>query len=116
MAVISFDSRGEDWLVARWAYKGFLAHARRAVAGDRELEGTIDQAAAFDGLHFEHIDDEAAQRLLPVLVEVAGHVVAGRLLVSVEGRVLDERSQGQFREGVGRLGAMLERYWRRRAR
>lgn len=114
MPSISFgEGERNTWMVARWAYRGLLDHARRAVTGDAALEYAIDEAQALDGLHLGLTDDRVARRLVPILIGVADRVVAGELPVRVEGRRLDDRSQAQFREAVEELRPMLRRYGRR---
>ena len=114
MPSISFgEGERNTWMVARWAYRGLLDHARQAVAGDAALEYAIDEAQALDGLHFQLTDDRVARRLVPILIDLADRVVASELLVSVEGRRLDDRSQAQFRDAVEDLRTMLRRYGRR---
>lgn len=112
MGVISFaDEPDADWGVARWAFCGYLAHAREEVQGDSELEFCIDQAMALDGLHFNLLGDSVAGRLVPVLRRVADDVLEGRRQARVDGRVLDQRSQDQFRRAVRHLRSLLERHF-----
>jgi hypothetical protein len=115
MPVISFGAPGErnTWLVSGWVYRGVLDHARGAVAGDGALELAIDKARALDGLHFHLTDERVARQLVAVLIGVADRVLAGDLLVRADGRLLDDRSQAQFRDAVGDLRTMLRRYGRR---
>lgn len=108
MGIISFgEYPTDDWSVARWAYRGYLEHVRERVQGDSELEFCIDQAIALDGLHFPLLDEQIIGRLAPILRRVADEVVTGQLEACVEGSVLDERSQIQFRQAVGELRALI---------
>src|SRR5687767_11853076 len=76
MGVISFgEEKKDDWVVARWAFCGYLEHVRDEVKGDSELEFFIDQAMALDGLHLTLLAPSIRERLTPVLRFVADEVV-----------------------------------------
>jgi len=105
------DGQDEMWMVARWAFCGYLEHVKNEVEGDQDLELTVDRAIALDGLHLTLLDESILQRLVPVLCQVADQIVAGRRKARVEGRgVLDERSQTQFREAVEQLRGLLQQH------
>lgn len=111
MGVISFGEQPEeDWAVARWAFRGYLEHVKEGAGDDDELAYCLEQAIALDGLHLPLTDQSVVARLNSVLARVADEVIAGKRLVRVDGRILDERSQVQFRETVGELRALIRRY------
>jgi hypothetical protein len=108
MGAISFVDEGQSWVVAGWAFRGYLAHVLKEVSHDPDLRDTLEQAMALDGLHFSLTGPAVAVRLAPVMLRVADEVVAGVRLASVEGRVLDAGSQLQFREAVAELRSLLD--------
>jgi len=109
MGVISNDKDG--WGVAGWAFRGYLDHVLAEVRDDPALAYVLEQAMALDGLHLSLKNPVDVQRLRPVLVRVADEVISGVRRVRVEGRMLDDRSQDQFREAVTELRALFARWW-----
>ena len=71
----------------------------------------VEQAIALDGLGFRLLGDSETERLVPAMMQTADEVIDGRRQVRVEGRVLDGRSQGQFRAAVRELRALLDRHF-----
>jgi hypothetical protein len=107
--VICFGpERDQVWGVAGWAFNGFLDHVLEELS-DADLRYVVQQAMALNGLHF-HLEPETKARLIPIVVRVAEEVTDGKRLVSVEGRVLDERSQEQFRGAVAKLRDLALRH------
>ena len=112
MGVISNGSDAEHvWHVARWAFRGYLHHVLPELRYDRALTDVVELAIDFDGLHLDLADPVAVERLRPVLVRVADEVISGDRHVRVAGRVLDDRSQEQFRQAVAQLRTMFEHWW-----
>lgn len=107
MGAISVGGDHLPWVVARWAFKGYVDQVLGEVRDDPDLAYAVEQALALDGLHLALTDPAVLRRLLPVLHRVADEVVSGTRPVSVEGRILDERSQEQFRKAVAELRSML---------
>jgi hypothetical protein len=107
MGAINVGNGRGPWVVAGWAFRGYLQHVLAEVRDDPELGYLVEQAMALDGLHLPLKDTESVHRLAPVLLRVADEVVSGARPVHIEGRLLDERSQEQFREAVAELRAML---------
>lgn len=103
------DERG-PWVVARWAFQGYLDHVLAEVCGDPSLAYVIEEALALDGLHIPLTDVAIARRLAPILLRVADEVVNGSRPVRVDGRVLGEHDQQQFRDAVTELRTMLSRW------
>jgi len=107
--VISHDQDG--WRVAGWAYRGYLNYVLAEVRHDRALADAVELAISFQGLHLPLEDQVADQRLRPILVRVADEVIEGARPVSVDGRILDARSQDQFRQAVAELRALFTSWW-----
>lgn len=105
MAVISVAPR-KSWLVARWAFLGFLEQVRETIT-DVGLRGTIEQAMALDGLHLHTLTEKERARLVPALLAVADEFIAGKRRLRVEGRTLDDDSQAQVREALVELRDLL---------
>jgi hypothetical protein len=110
MGVIS-NGPEHVWLVARWAFRGYLDHVLAEVRDDPALADAVEAAIDFDGLLLDTTDLAIVERLRPVLVHVADEVVSGVRRVHVEGRILDDKSQEQFREAVAELRTMFARWW-----
>lgn len=108
--VVSFDDSESTWLMAGWAFNGFLHHVQTELKTEPHLQDLVRRAMALHGLHLQLLVPEDAERLLPVLLRVSDEVVAGKRLVRVEGRVLDGRSQKQFRVAVADLRERLRTY------
>jgi len=111
MPSITIGNEAEGtWMVARWAFCAYLQHVEEEIRGDGDLELTIEKAMALDGLHLALQDGQIVRRLIPVLRCVAAEIVDARRDARVDGRVLDEGSQAQFREAVGELRDILDKY------
>ena len=111
MPSISVDQNLEPWVFARWVFRGYLDHVCAEVRDDVELTYVLEEALALDGLHLPLGDATMVQRLGPILLRVAEDVVNGKRLAHTEERVLDERSQAQFRCAVALLRSMLAVRW-----
>ena len=107
MGAIGIGDEHGPWVVARWAFQGYLEQVLTEVEGDAPLAHAVEEALALDGLHLHLTDPAVVRRLLPVLRRVADEVVSGARPARVDGRTLDERSQAQFRQAVAELGALL---------
>jgi hypothetical protein len=110
MGAINVDEVGR-WVVARWAFQGYLEHVLAAVRQDPDLAHAVEEAIALDGLHLSLTDPASAERLGPILLLIADDVVDGRRDACVEGRILDDASQEQFRQAVRELRGMLRHRW-----
>ena len=111
MGVISNGDDEDAWVLARWAFQGYLDHVLAEVGEDPPLAYVVNQAIALDGLHLQRKDVDTVQRLRPVLVQVADEVISGVRRVHVEGRILDDKSQEQFRRAVTELRTLFARWW-----
>jgi hypothetical protein len=107
MGAINVGNEHPPWVVARWAFRGYLDYVLAEVRDDEVLSYAVEKALALDGLHLPLIDATIAQRLGPVLIRVADEVVSGSRPARVLGRILDDASQAQFRQAVAELRCML---------
>jgi len=109
--VISIGESEEDvWLVAGWAYRGVLDHLREAVKGQADLEQAIGKAEIFQALSFDRLEPGIADRLARALLCIIDEIVAGMRQVQVDGRILDETRQTQFREAAAELRPVIVRW------
>ena len=107
MGAINVDGGHKPWVVAGWAFRGYLEQVLAEVSRDPDLTYTVEEALALDGLHLPMLDAALARRLRPMLMRVAEEVVSGARPVRANGQVLDSRSQEQFRRAVAELRAIL---------
>jgi hypothetical protein len=107
MGAINVGGGHAPWVVAGWAFRGFLNLVLKEVQNDSILAYTIEEAIALDGLHLPLIEPAVVRRLAPVMLRVAGEVASGARPVCAEGRTLDSNSQKQFRQAVAELRAIL---------
>jgi len=107
MGVIIVGAEHEPWMVARWAFRGYLEHVLAEVSRDKELTFAIEEALALDGLHLPLLDPAVVRRLMPTLVRVAEEVVRGERQVQANGLILRGSSQDQFRQAVAELREIL---------
>jgi hypothetical protein len=107
MGAINIGNGHLPWVVARWAFQGYLDFVLEEVLDDEVLTYVVEEALALDGLHLPLTDATIVQRLGPVLIRVADEVMSGARPARVVGRVLDDASQAQFRQAVAELRCML---------
>ena len=85
-----------------------MGHAILEAGSDGDVKLVLERAIALDGLHFHLLKAEEARKTWDLLVRTTRRAVSGDLpKVEVEGRVLDERSQEQFRAAAKELAALL---------
>ena len=110
MAIISFgDTKEEIWLVARWVFHGLIARMM-LLSDDAEVRAKLEIALAVDALLFSDLAKDLSVKIAPTLRQAVDDAISGAYKVDVEGRVLDEASQAQFRRAVGELKRMMERH------
>ena len=108
MGAINVGGGRGPWVVAGWAFRGYLDQVLAEVRGDPALASTVEEALALKGLHLPLTDPAVVRRLVPVLLRVADEVVRGARPVRADGRLLDDVSQEQFRHAVAELRAILD--------
>ena len=107
MGAINVGGGHKPWVVAGWAFRGYLEQVLAEVRRDPDLTYTVEEALALDGLHLPMLDAAIARRLLPTLMRVADEVVAGARPIRANGRLLDNGSQEQVRRAVAELRSTL---------
>jgi hypothetical protein len=96
------------WQVARWAFVWLLRQAQAECADDSSTRPIFEKAIALDGLHLHLLEPDDARATRRVLLKVASTAAAGGLpAVEVDGRVLDDASQQEFRTAANELISML---------
>jgi len=109
MPVISFGKGVEDdWFVARWAFRGLLKRTLE-LSHDVDAQEKLGVALAVDGLHFPDMAPGLVAKIAPALRKAIGDITSGDYKVEVEGRVLDDVSQAQFRNAVRALEPLVLR-------
>ena len=102
----------QAWSSRNWIYRGLLGHAlaEYASADDRlarEIRLCMDiQSVLFPLL--QERDAILAEQVRAALKKTARRCADGELLCSVEGRLLDDAGQLQFKEETARLVEMME--------
>ena len=97
------------WQVARWAFVWLLRQAMAECGEDSMTRVLFERAIALDGLHLHLLGVDEARKARQVLLKVASSGARGQLApVEVDGQVLDERSQRQFRVAAKELEGLLE--------
>jgi hypothetical protein len=100
----------KSWSVANWVYWGVMDHVLDALASDPTVAHRVEGCKWMQILSFPLLrsDDAAlAERVLTALETVANKCADGTLSCKVDGRILDDDSQQQFREATHELVVML---------
>jgi hypothetical protein len=98
----------DAWHVARWAFVWLLRQAMVECGDDSATRLLFERGIALDGLHLHLLSADEAGRARRILQSIAARGARGQLpRVEVDGRVLDERSQRQFRDAVKELEELL---------
>jgi hypothetical protein len=72
MAAVSIP-HNDPWIVARWAFR-ILLQRTSSELGLEEDKSALEQAIALDGLHFDLLPVDQAQRLARALEAAAEHL------------------------------------------
>ena len=111
MAGVIRVSDKQSWSSANWAYSALMDYLIEAVTGVQEIAHRVEVSKWMQHLSFPMLyeeNPEVARIVFTTLQNVAERCAAGDLLCKVEGRVLDDVSQAQFREAMGRLVSVLK--------
>ncbi len=101
-----------EWQVSNWAYRSLMDRVLELVAGEPQIAHFIEITKWNHGLDIPamQIDEpEIAGPVLRALKSAAQSCSEGTATAKVDGRVLDEESQRQFREATHELTTMLSR-------
>ena len=98
MIIITFDDDAKNARFhANWVGYGYLEQVKREVLEDPDLVYELERGMGCSGLSLESQPPAILDRLLSVMRRVADEAAAGKRQVDVEGRVLDDTAQSQFR-------------------
>ena len=107
-----FVSRGKnrEWSSSNWVFWGFMDHVLEALSGSPDVAHRAEGCKWNQMLSFEIIgeeDSDIAGIILDTCRVVAQKCMNGELLCKVDGRILDDESQTQFREAMQELVVVL---------
>ena len=110
MAGIITIADGQDWYVSNWVYWNLMDQVLEMVAGEPAVAHFVEVSKWNHGLDIPEMlkeETEIAGPVLCALNNAAQRCSEGSVTAKVDGRVLDDESQRQFRETTGELVAML---------
>jgi hypothetical protein len=105
-------AEGQEWLVSNWAYRSLMDCVLEMVAGEPPIAQFIEIAKWNHGLDIPAMQQDEPELVGPVLhalKNAAQNCSEGTVMAKVDGRVLDEESQRQFREATNQLSKILSR-------
>jgi hypothetical protein len=100
----------QEWQVSNWAYRSLMDCALELVAGKPPIAHFLEISKWNHGLDIpvmQQDEPEMAGAVLRALKSAAQSCSEGTVTAKVDGRVLDEESQRQFREATNQLATML---------
>lgn len=109
---VTFDmhSLEKAWSTANWVFTGFIDHVL-SLAGDVDVVHELTICKHHQNVDLKDMEDENPEifhRVIDAFQKTCTRVIAGELSASVDGAVLDEESQTQYREEVSKLAKLLE--------
>ena len=106
MAAISF-SKGEAWVVARWAYCRLFSDILDRFSVDKDIQYTIEQAVALDGISFRLLGNSKFEILFMMkatIIELVDDEIGAYR------KSLDEKGYKMYREALPELLKYIEEY------
>lgn len=110
MAGIINASDTQIWSGANWVYWGLMDHMIRAFDMDADVARRVESCKWMQSLSIPLLredDPELAEKVLTTLRHVSSQCANGALLCLVDGKVLDDASQQQFKDTMSDLAKML---------
>lgn len=110
MAGIITVSEGREWQVSNWAYRSFMDCVLEMTNCEPSIARLIEICKWNHGLDIpvmQRDEPEMVGHVLRALKSAAQSCSEGKFTATVDGRVLDEESQRQFREATYELTTML---------
>jgi hypothetical protein len=110
MAGIIRVSENLSWSAANWAYWCLMDHLISALPARPDVVQRVEGCKWMQSLNFSLLredDPETADLTLATLKHVASRCASGALTCMVDGKLLDNTSQKQFRESMTDLVKML---------
>jgi hypothetical protein len=103
-------SEKQTWSAANWVYWGLMDYMIDAVVNEPELAHRVETCKWMQGLDMPSLredDPVLAEKVFLTLKQVSEQCAGGTLQCKVEGRILDDASQQQFRESMNELVNIL---------
>lgn len=110
MAGIITISDDQRWGVSNWVYWNLMDHVLALLNEASTSSHFVEKCKWMQGLDIFNMaveEPEIAGEVLTALKSAAQHCSKGIVTAKVDGRVLDEESQRQFREATHELTTML---------
>lgn len=107
--IITIDDN-KRWEVSNWVYWNLMDHVLALVKETPASFQFIERCKWMQGLDIPvmKVDEHViANEVLTALMSAARNISSGVVTATVDGRVLDEESQRQFREAAHELTIML---------
>jgi len=106
MAAVSF-SKGEAWVVARWAFCRLFGDILDRFSVDSDIQYTIEQAMALDGMSFRLL----GKRKFEILSMMKATII--ELIdddIGMNRKDLDEKGYKMYRDALPELLKYIEEY------
>jgi len=104
------DSQERTWSTANWVFAGVVDHVLSLV-DDVDIVHELTVCKHHQNVDLKELEDENPEmfrRVIVALQKTCDQIIAGEVKVSVDGVVLDEESQTQYRQEVSRLAKLLK--------
>jgi hypothetical protein len=103
-------AQDQEWQVSNWAYRSLMDYVLEIVAEDPVVANFVEVCKWNHGLDIPEMQVEEAAIAVPIvraLKTATQGCSDGSLVAKVDGRILDELSQSQFRDATHELAVML---------
>lgn len=100
----------KEWSSSNWVFVGFLDHAIGVLYEDEEAVHELTSCKFNQSVDLGDIAEESPEmhkRILLAFRASCTQIASGDFPVSVDGKVLDEESQLQYRDAVNRLSELF---------
>lgn len=109
---ITFDVSNPDrmWSSANWVYANFLDHAIELASDDDDVIHRLMSSKYNQSLSLSRLRDDAPliyNRIIEVFRRVCREIANQQRFASVNGKMLDDKSQVQFRDAIRQLNELL---------
>jgi len=107
---IKADVPEKEWSSANWVFVGFLDHAISVMSEDAEAVHELTSCKFNQSVDLDELTEESpdlAKRIVKCFELSCSQIAGENYPVSVNGNELNQESQYQYREAIGRLEKML---------
>jgi len=109
---ITYDITKPDctWSSANWVYASFLDHVMELFSDEADVVRRLTSSKFNQSMSLSRLKEEDSalySRILNAFKQVCEQIANRDSLASVNGNVLDEESQNQFREAIASLAELL---------